>query len=688
MSGTVKTFAPVTDKKYPIRAAVYDAFRKRSPLISKAQAYLEIAEQFNISVPTVQRYIRRMENGSMFALPEGRQGRHVYAWSDEALSFFTNFLLAAIQEVGGCTVRNAYNYTKAEAERQGWNIGSEASAYVHARNISPAMKMLAKGGQRALDNMFYISRDLSKLKPFQLIVGDQHIFDFWCINPNATGTKDRYIRAECYLWLDMATRLVYGISFDVAYNTHTVTRALRMGIRRFGKFESTYNDNGSSEKSRLADDVVERLQNYGVRFLDEADLYHAENGRYIVEDTEGLVVDVVPTKAEWEKQHRRIFARVKNAKTKPIERFFNTLEQILRDLCLPGLKKGLAISAPEEEKATQRLEWQKENGFILTYDDFIKSVVKALEIYETREHSTLGCSPRERLEQYKSDGWLPTFIDPRDEAYLFMESTMRQVKGDRIELNGIEYIGPDLTQQMILENRGTLVAYNRQKIEIRYDPENLELGVFAIEPGTNHAIALRPVEKIDMMDHEAMVKQLEWKKRNMRAVQEAFETATKAGVRVLSEPQKFAELHKAENLAEEASSYQLEYKQPEVPIPEVIKKAAAETEEEREIPVAISRKESSDFGDLPKAMSHREEPISQDDFLSALTQRIGNENVLRAHGKPVFYTERERYEYILNQFYSGEHLSREDMDFKFDFESRMDSSLENYYTSYIKKFSE
>lgn len=688
MSGTVKTFAPVTDKKYPIRAAVYDAFRKRSPLISKAQAYLEIAEQFNISVPTVQRYIRRMENGSMFALPEGRQGRHVYAWSDEALSFFTNFLLAAIQEVGGCTVRNAYNYTKAEAERQGWNIGSEASAYVHARNISPAMKMLAKGGQRALDNMFYISRDLSKLKPFQLIVGDQHIFDFWCINPNATGTKDRYIRAECYLWLDMATRLVYGISFDVAYNTHTVTRALRMGIRRFGKFESTYNDNGSSEKSRLADDVVERLQNYGVRFLDEADLYHAENGRYIVEDTEGLVVDVVPTKAEWEKQHRRIFARVKNAKTKPIERFFNTLEQILRDLCLPGLKKGLAISAPEEEKATQRLEWQKENGFILTYDDFIKSVVKALEIYETREHSTLGCSPRERLEQYKSDGWLPTFIDPRDEAYLFMESTMRQVKGDRIELNGIEYIGPDLTQQMILENRGTLVAYNRQKIEIRYDPENLELGVFAIEPGTNHAIALRPVEKIDMMDHEAMVKQLEWKKRNMRAVQEAFETATKAGVRVLSEPQKFAELHKAENLAEEASSYQLEYKQPEVPIPEVIKKAAAETEEEREIPVAVSRKESSDFGDLPKAMSHREEPISQDDFLSALTQRIGNENVLRAHGKPVFYTERERYEYILNQFYSGEHLSREDMDFKFDFESRMDSSLENYYTSYIKKFSE
>ena len=682
MTNAVRTFVPITDKKYPLRAAVYDAYRKRSPLITKAQAYEQIAERFNISVPTVQRYIRRMESTTMFSIPSGRQGRHVFAWSDEALSFFTNFLLAAIKEVGGCTVRNAYNCTKREAARQGWQIGSESSAYIHARNISPAMKMLAKGGQRALDNMFYISRDLSKLNPFQLIVGDQHIFDFWCLNPNATGAKDKYIRAECYLWLDMATRLVYGISFDVAYNTHTVTRALRMGIKRFGKFESTYNDNGSSEKSALADQIVERLQNYGVRFLDEADLYRAENDRYIVEDTEGLVVDVVPTKAEWEKKHRRIFARVKNAKTKPIERFFSTLEQILLDLCTPGRKKGLAISAPEEETAQKRLEWQKENGYILTYDEFIQNVIKALEIYETRTHATLGCSPRERLEQYKRDGWLPTFIDPRDEAYLFMESTIRQVRGDRIELNGTEYIGPDLTQEMVLQNRGTLVAYDRRKIEIRYDPENLDLGVFAIEPGTNHAIALRPVEKIDMLDNEAMVKQLEWKKRNMKAVQQAFESVTKQGVKVLSEPQKFAELHKAEELAEQAMK-QIPYQKPAVVIPSVATKTDAKTEESREIPVAVSRKKEADFGSIPLAMHRREEPISQDDFLSSLAARIGNENVLRAHGKPVFYTERERYEYILNQYHSGEHLSREDLDFKLDFEANMSPKDEVYFTHYI-----
>lgn len=679
----MKTFVPVTDKKYPLQVAVYDAYRKRSPLITKKQAYAQIGEKFGISIATVERYVRKMQNGSMFALPEGRQGRHVYAWSDEALSFFTNFFLAAIKEVGGCTVRNAYNCTKEEAERNGWQIGSESSAYVHARNISPAMKMLAAGGQRALDNMFYISRDLSKLKPFQLIVGDQHIFDYWCLNPYATGKKDQYIRAECYLWLDMATRLVYGVSFDIAYNTHTVTRALRVGIKRFGKFESTYNDNGSSEKSKLADDIVGRLQNYGVRFLDEADLYHADNGRYIVEDTEGLVVDVVPTKAEWEKQHRRIFARVKNAKTKPIERFFNTLEQILRDQCLPGLVKGVAISAPEEEQATKRLEWQKKNGYILSYDDFIKSVVHALDIYENRVHSTLGCSPKEKLEQYKRAGWMPTMIDPRDEAYLFMESTTRQVKGDRIELNGIEYIGPDLTQEMILQNRGTLVAYNRQKVEIRYDPENLDLGVFAIEPGTNHAIALRPVKKIDMLNEQEMVEQLEWKKRNMRAVQQAFETATSnKNIRVLSEPQRFAELHNAEEMAER-SEYRLEYQEPDFEIPAVARKVDVSETEEREIPQSVSRRKT-DFGSIPESLNRREESLSQEDFLESVASRIGSENLLRAHGKPVFYTDRERYEYILNQFHSGEHLSHEDLDFKFDYESKMTSSEENYFASYVR----
>lgn len=479
----------------------------------------------------------------------------------------------------------------------------------------------------------------------------------------------------------MATRVVYGVSFDPHYNTRTVTRALRMGIQRFGKFESTYNDNGSSEKSALSTQIVQALQSYGVKFIDEADLYHAENGRYIVEDTEGCVVDVVKTKSEWEKQHRRIFARVKNAKTKPIERFFNTLEQILRDLCIPGYVKEMGMSAPEEEQADKRLKWQKKNGYILTYDEFIKKVAQALDIYENRRHATLGCTPKERLEEYKMQGWMPTYIDPRDEAYLFMESAFATVKGDRVRLNNVDYIGPELTQEMILQNRGTLVAYNRQKIELRYDPENLDIGVFAIEPGTHHAIALHPVEKIDMLDDEAMVKSLEWKNRNITAVKKAFENATKdKSIRVLSEPQKFQELRTAENLAEQAAALEAPKEQFK-PTP-VIRKADQETEEFA-LPQSRKRKDSYDSAFIPQTFKSESE-MSDEEFMQGLVSRISSESILRSHTKDVFMTDRDRYQSILERYLSGERLNREDLDFKFFYEGKMTPQEEAYFEAFTK----
>lgn len=668
-------FSPVVDKKHPLRCAVYDRYMRRNPLRTKLETYHEIAREFGISVSTVQRYINKMESG-VFIDESKKQGRHVYAWDDEALSFFTNFYLAAMAEVGGCTVRNAYNCTKKRALEMGWNIGSEQSAYSHARKISPAMIMLAKGGQRALDNMFYISRDLSKLKPFQLIVGDQHRFDFWCLADDG----ETYIRPECYLWLDMATRVVYGVSFDPHYNTRTVTRALRMGLKRFGKFDSTYNDNGSSEKSDLSTRIVEALQSYGVKFIDEADLYHADNGRYIVEDTEGCVVDVVRSKADWEKQHRRIFARVKNAKTKPIERFFNTLEQILRDLCLPGYVKEMGMSAPEEEQADKRLKWQKKNGYILTYDEFIQRVLEALEIYENRKHSTLGCSPKERLNEYVHDGWQPTFIDPRDEAYLFMESAFVTVKGDRVRLNNVDYVGPELTQEMILKNRGTLVAYNRKKIEVRYDPENLDIGVFAIEPGTHNAIALHPADRIDMLDEGEMVRSLEAKKRNMRAVQTAFENATKdKSIRVLSEPAKFQELHEAEELAGRALG--IESPDESRKVPQILRKDD-QTEAETAIPLSIRRNDSEDDF-IPRSMKNTDE-MSDEEFMHGLASRISSENILRSHSKDVFMTDRDRYQSILVRCLNGERLNREELDFKFFYEGKMTPQEEAYFAAFEK----
>ena len=86
----MQVFVPVVDKKHPLRCAVYDRFMRRNPLKTKLEVYNEIAEEFGISVSTVQRYLKTVESG-VFIDESKKQGRHVYAWDDEALSFFTNF---------------------------------------------------------------------------------------------------------------------------------------------------------------------------------------------------------------------------------------------------------------------------------------------------------------------------------------------------------------------------------------------------------------------------------------------------------------------------------------------------------------------------------------------------------------------------------------------------------------------
>jgi hypothetical protein len=93
-----------------------------------------------------------------------------------------------------------------------------------------------------------------------------------------------------------------------------------MGVTRFGKSGSTYNDNGSAEKSGKIDHLVNALQTYGMSFRDTPDMFRTQNGDYALEDSEGALVATVPNTREWRRKNRRMYARVKNAKAKPEER--------------------------------------------------------------------------------------------------------------------------------------------------------------------------------------------------------------------------------------------------------------------------------------------------------------------------------------------------------------------------------
>lgn len=623
--GVAERFLSVSPK-LSLKRSVYDSWIRRAPGMGKLAAAAYIAAEFDISVSTVQRYVRELKTYGDGGAPKCRtQGRKLFAWDDAALAFMRSFYLAARREAGGCTARNAYRRTAEEAQKHGWRIGSESSAYKYLSNLSPVLIEYACGGTRALDNKFWILRDLSLLRPFQIVVGDQHRFDFWCEDENG-----KLFRPECYLWLDMRTRLVYGLAFDRHYTASTVIRALRVGVEHFGRFECTYNDNGTAERSAWTDLVVEQLQTYGMRWGDDiANLYKDdESGMYTVRDDEGSIVAYAKDRAEWYEKNRRIFAQVKNAKTKPIERFFSTLEQLLRDQCLPGYVKELNLSAPEEEEAARRLAWQKKNGYMLSFNEFILAVARAVDQYNNRRHSSLGRSPVEELELARRNGWRQTFLNPADIEYLFFNRTYAVVNGDRIRLNGKYFSGPPLTQEMVLHNRGSLINLNKKRVEVRYNPDNLDAGVYAIDPRTKEAIVLHQVQAIDMFDADAFRREIQLKRQQIKAASEAFREAA-GSRRVLIDNSVSRPYVKSETLAAAIPEYALPTD------------AAQETEPE----------------------------LAQTEKIAV---KISREIKQRPQYQAVYTSERERYTALLKAQHAGTRISDADQEFMLSYEERMD----------------
>lgn len=633
-----------TDAKHQLKVSVYEAWRRRPAGMPFRRAEADIAERFCLSVSSVRRYVKEIEQNGYLPVVKPSQGRSVYAWDAQSLQFLRSFYLDMYRKVGFCSRRNAYRVTCEEAKRHGWRVGSEPSAYKHLAHVHPLLIEYVKGGRRALDNYFYIARDLSHLAPFEVVVGDQHIFDFWVITD-----KGEKIRPECYAWIDMRTRLPYGIAFEAGpYNFRTVARSLREGLIRFGKFNTTYNDNGKPETAHKISWLIEALQTFGMKYTDEAELYKTEDGRYVIEDETGAVIAVTEQAEAWHKKNRRIFAEVKNAKTKPIERFFRTLEVLLLDQCLPGAVRDMTVSAAEDEEASRRLAWQETNGFLLHYNEFILQVQLALERYEMRVHSTLKCSPRDELmKAVTQEGWQPTRIAPSDLEILFLEPSQRRVRNNRVVVDGITFAGPPLTARMVRENRSNLAGLQGQKIEVRYNPEHPEHGAYAVHPTTNEVIFLTPEKKIDFFDQDEVEKAIAEKRRNMKAVTDAFFEQTKGFGHVLTstryKPLDAANETAAKALLEERG---------------VLKGACTALPDKRTPSSAAFSATAS-------------QALSPEDFAEAVSARL--QAVLKEghHARPVYASERERYTAIIDALIAGSALCDADMAFKVRYEQTL-----------------
>lgn len=505
---------------------IYQYWAGQKAMYSKeSQRVAVTAAWFGVSPSTVRRAVARVESGGLISPSRPRGGSR---WDPRAEAYLKGYYLQLLKDRNIDSKVAAWRAVCEKSVQEGWRIGCRASAYRLLSAIPSLVMEYATGGDRALDNIFYIRRDWSALKPAQILIGDQHRVDFWVKEMRQDGTW-RYYRPEFYVWEDAASRCVAGLAVAENYSSATVKDALHMAVRRFGLFGCTYNDNGSSECSEVVTQIIDEmiaLSKGRSRMMDISELYRTKEDLYVVEDEDGNVIDTAPDSRTWRAKHRRIYANVKNAKAKPIERLFNTLETMMAQAGIPGHVVDPTAPAHVEEKQSLVLERQKEQDEILTLDEFVYAMVATIDRYEHARHSQLGCSPVQFVEKAIEDGWradLPA--NPADLDFVFLERRKVLVTKGRVTVNRIQYMGQDLrsTGSGDLEDVG-IHLYEGTRIEVRFDPLDPDRA-WAVIPHTDSPVrALRRVEAVEMLDEEAMQERIEWKRRSMKLVRQAFRT--------------------------------------------------------------------------------------------------------------------------------------------------------------------
>jgi len=137
-----------------------------------------VSVKYDCGVRTVYRYLKRYQKKGLSGLVHTKATKdQPKAWTPEAVDYWVGLCLKKAHRKVSRDV--LYEILVQEARKRGWKVGSYRSAnWWYRKKVTPQLLALQRGGNRALDNKLPpVLRDYSDLKPFEILVGDQHRFD-------------------------------------------------------------------------------------------------------------------------------------------------------------------------------------------------------------------------------------------------------------------------------------------------------------------------------------------------------------------------------------------------------------------------------------------------------------------------------------------------------------------------------
>ena len=352
-----------------------------------------------------------------------------------------------------------------KAAAEGWRVGSKATLMrllaQATSDARPAIALIQGGTQKFTKEYVPLSRrDLKKYKPMDLIVGDQHIFDFLVFDD-----KGRVCRPECYLWVDMGSRLVVGFHATLThYNSGDVALALYEACR-FGIPRGIYTDMGKPELSKYVETIARNLTTLTEIFAPSEDFEIP--GMEELVDAEGAARFFRFEQVE----HKVAIGRRPNSK--PIEGYFAIFEKKLFDLT-GGIGYCKRVSDPDENlKIIAEAEKNKKSKKLLTYTEFFEYVFKVFDWWNKHEISTDHIVPEEWFFENLGHVFRP---DDQHLDFMLLPEKVCTVRQSKIRLNGTEYFHPALAK---LSGNGKW----EHRVWVKYHPEDRErVHIFTYEP--------------------------------------------------------------------------------------------------------------------------------------------------------------------------------------------------------------
>jgi putative transposase len=581
-----------------------------------------VAIKHDTTRPTIYKWIKKYKKGGLSGLQHTKPNKgKPKKWTPEAIDWWIGLCLK--REHRKIAKDALYEILTAEAQKRGWNIGGYESALGWCKKkTTPQLLALQRGGYRALDNTLPpVLRSYADLAPFEILVGDQHRFDFWVMDDD-TG---EIFRPEGFFWQDLRSRLFYGGAVDKKYDSQLIGLALRIGCRLFGGFNAIYTDHGKPELSRYIMGIMAAVKSLGMSVERTVD-GTTDDGRRTTDDGETINPCMILPGT-----HKK--AIVRNAKAKMIEGTFNVFEGILRDhFKVPGSVKRLNASGEEQDIDQKEIDCLARSGKLLTFSEFAATMYKAMDYYN-KEKVHRGvlkewawkpkpktAVPMDCLRACFASGWRPRWLSSEDIDLVFLA---RADRGGRMVDRGRISFKNQLYEHDALER------LHKTRVEVRYDCMDPEW-VLCFKDGEFICRAV-PVEYSSMKDQDLAGRKIAEKAVRRRASLKTYRDLT-------------------------------------TNIPNFLNVSQIPMDERPEAVTGTPMQRK-------KIMENRV-PKQTAEELAADVAMIEN---YRHRNKPLFSIPVDRYQWCIDQ---GSGISEEDRAFMEEYESRMGIDTRNYWEIY------